>query len=167
MQKFLVKPLQSAAISTVIVIDALDECRDENPESAILLVLGQSVSEIPGVKFFITSRPDTHLATRFRDPLLKDATNVFILHEVEPRMVDNDIRRFFKHELAILARQRRESDGGRQTNRWILCVEEQPVSSYTLLQRSTLSNTGSNVPRIGLLSSSNLQRARLTKDRQR
>jgi len=103
MQKFLINPLQSADISTVIVIDALDECRDENPESAILLVLGQSVSEIPGVKFFITSRPETHIMTGFRGPLLKNATNTFILHNVEPHTINNDIHSFFKHELPKLS----------------------------------------------------------------
>ena len=111
MEKFIVEPLRSADISTVIVIDALDECRDEEPESAILLVLGQSVSEIPGVKFFITSRPEMRIMSGFRGPLLKDATHVFILHGVEPCTVDNDIRRFFEHELSGLARQRGGIDG--------------------------------------------------------
>jgi hypothetical protein len=105
MQKFLVNPLRSARISTVIVIDALDECQDEDPESAILLVLGQLISEIPGVKFFITSRPETHITTGFRGPLLKGATDIFILHNVEPHLVDDDICCFFKHELPKLARQ--------------------------------------------------------------
>ena len=100
MKKLLVKPLRSANISTVIVIDALDECMDDEPESAILLVLGESVSEIPGVKFFITSRPEAHITSGFRGPILKDSTDVFILHQVEPRTVDDDIRRFFKHELS-------------------------------------------------------------------
>ena len=58
MHKFIVEPPQSAGVSTVIVIDALDECKDEDPESAILFVLGQSVSKIPCVKFFITGRPE-------------------------------------------------------------------------------------------------------------
>jgi len=105
-QRFLVDPLHwSRGISTVIVIDGLDECRDEDPESAILLVLGQSVSKIPGVKFFITSRPETHIITGFRGPLLKGVTNVFILHNVEPHAIDDDIRCFFKHELPKLARR--------------------------------------------------------------
>ena len=65
MQKFLVKPLQSTDISTVVVIDALDECKDDEPESAILLVLGQLVSGIPGVKFLITSRPEMHIMSGF------------------------------------------------------------------------------------------------------
>ena len=102
MQKFLINPLQSVDISTVIVIDALDECRDEDPESAILLVLGQLVSKIPGVKFLITSRPETQIVTGFRGLLLKNITNVFVLHEVEPHTVDNDIRCFFKHKLPKL-----------------------------------------------------------------
>jgi len=106
MEKFLIEPLQSAGVSTVIVIDALDECKDEDPESAVLLVLGQSVSDIPGVKFFITSRPEIHITTGFRGPLLRGLTDVFILHDVEPCTIDNDIRCFFKHELSELAKRR-------------------------------------------------------------
>ena len=106
MEKFLVEPLRSADISTVIVIDALDECKDEDPESAILLVVGQSVSDIPGVKFFITSRPEMHITTGFRGPLLDGLTDVFVLHDIEPRTINNDIRRFFDHELSRLAHRR-------------------------------------------------------------
>ena len=110
MQKFLVEPLRSAGVSTVIVIDALDECKDEDPESAILLVLGKSVLQIPGVKFIITSRPETHIMAGFRGPLLKESS-VFTLHEVEPHIVDKDIRRFFKSELSTLAQRRAGSEG--------------------------------------------------------
>ena len=110
-EKFLVEPLQSASISTVIVIDALDEYKDEDPESAILLVLGQSISAIPGVKFFITSRPERHIMAGFRGPLLEDLTDVFVLHHIEPSIVDGDIRRFFKRELSGLARRHVGMDG--------------------------------------------------------
>ena len=105
MQKLLIEPFQSSGISTTIVIDALDECKDEEPESAILLVLGQSVSKIPGVKFLITSRPEMHIMSGFRGPLLKESTDVFILHEVGPCIIDNDIRHFLKHELSGLSSQ--------------------------------------------------------------
>ena len=111
MQRFLVEPLRSADISTVIVIDALDECKDEEPESAILLVLGKSVSAIPRVKFFITSRPEKHIMTGFRGPLLKKSTDVFVLHEVEPQIVDGDIRRFLTHELSVLKCRHGGSEG--------------------------------------------------------
>jgi len=85
-QKFLVEPLQSADISTVIVIDALDECKDDDPESSILLILGQFVLDIPRIKFLITSRPEKHIMTGFRGPLLKGLTDTFVLHQVEPSM---------------------------------------------------------------------------------
>ena len=54
MRKLIVEPLRSADVSTVIVIDALDECTDDESQSAILSVMGQLVEEIPKVKFFIT-----------------------------------------------------------------------------------------------------------------
>ena len=111
MEKLLVEPLQSTDISTMIVIDALDECKDNDPESAILLVLGQSVSDIPGVKFFITSRPERHIMAGFRGSLLEGLTDVFILHHVEPCIVDEDIRRFFKHGLSRLAHRHGGMDG--------------------------------------------------------
>ena len=54
MKELIVNPLIESDVSTVIVIDALDECKDEEPASAILSILGQFVSEILRVKFFIT-----------------------------------------------------------------------------------------------------------------
>jgi hypothetical protein len=110
MEKFIVKPLQSTAISTVLVIDALDECKDKDPESAILLVLGQLVSKIPRVKFFITSRPEAHVVAGFCGPLLQGLTNVFILHDIEPHAINSDIHHFFKHKLSVLAHQRGSRD---------------------------------------------------------
>jgi len=111
MEKLIVQPLVESDISTVIVIDALDECKDEEPASAILSVLGQFVSEIPNVKFLVTGRPETRILEGFRLPLLSDATDVFVLHEVEPNQVYNDIRLFFRHKFSELVRRRRGLDG--------------------------------------------------------
>ena len=61
MDKLIVQPLVESGISTVIVIDALDECEDNEPASAILFVLGQFVRDIPKVKFFITGRPEPRI----------------------------------------------------------------------------------------------------------
>ena len=105
MRKLIVEPLTSADISAVIVIDALDECADDEPQSAILSVLGRLVEEIPKVKFFITGRPEPRIKSGFRLPLLKTLTNVFILHDVQPASIDNDIKLFLKHELSELARR--------------------------------------------------------------
>ena len=102
MQKFLVDPLRSVKILAVIVIDALDECRDENSESAILSVLGQLIPKISGVKFFITGRPERHIKSGFRNPPLKDTTDTLILHKVETHAIDSDIRCYFQHKLCEL-----------------------------------------------------------------
>ena len=110
MQKLIAEPLQKTGISTVIVVDALDECKDDEPSSAILSVLGRFVEEMSEVKFFITGRPEPRIKTGFRLPLLIDSTDVFVLHDVEPSLVEKDIRIFFKHELSELA-QRRQLEG--------------------------------------------------------
>ena len=109
MEKLIVEPLEQAKISTTIVIDALDECKDEEPSSAILSVLGRLVERIPKAKFFITGRPEPRIQTGFRLPLLKDATNVFVLHDVHPPLINNDIQLFLRHELSRLA-QRHQLD---------------------------------------------------------
>ena len=103
MDKLLVQPLKLSDISTVIIIDALDECKDEQPASTILSVLGQFVAEIPKVKFIITSRPEPHIQSGFRLPPVAKATGVFILHNVEPSLVNADIRLFLKQSSLELA----------------------------------------------------------------
>ena len=111
MGKLILRPLKSADVSTVIVIDALDECRDEEPSSTILFVLGQLVEQIPKVKFFITGRPEPRIKTGFFLSLPGDATKIFILHNVDLPLVSNDIWLFLKHELSRLAQRR-------QLERW-------------------------------------------------
>ena len=106
MKKLIVEPLNQSRISTVIAIDALDECEDEEPGSAILSVLGQLVSEIPKVKFFLTGRPEPRISEGFRLPLLVKMTDVFVLHEVELDQVDNDVRLFFKTSFSKLVDRR-------------------------------------------------------------
>ena len=110
MEKLIVRPLESAGVSTVIVIDALDECKDEEPSSAILSVLARFVERIPMVKFFITGRPEPRIKTGFRLPMLMDSTSVFVLHDVDLPLINSDIRLFLKHELSEIS-QRRQLGG--------------------------------------------------------
>ena len=107
MQKLIAEPLRKTRVSTVIVIDALDECKDDEPSSAILSVLGRFVEEIPGAKFFITGRPEPRINTGFRLPLLVDSTDVFVLHDVHPDLIENDIRVYLKHDLSELGHRRK------------------------------------------------------------
>jgi len=105
MERLIVTPLKEANISTVVVIDALDECTDDEPQSAILSVMGRFVEEIPNVKFFITGRPEPCIQSGFRLKLLRPLTEIFTLHMVEHSIVNVDIQRFLKTQLSELAQR--------------------------------------------------------------
>jgi len=105
MLTLIVEPLGLLDVSTVIVIDALDECMDEEPQSAILSVMARLVEEIPSVKFFITGRPEPRIQSGFRLGLLQPLTNIFVLHEVEPSVINTDIRLFLEHGLSEIVKR--------------------------------------------------------------
>ena len=106
LENLLVNPLSGTKISCVIVIDALDECIDNEPSSVILSVLGQFVKQLPLVKFFITGRPEPRIRTGFRLPLLEPITQIFLLHEVDSTSVDHDIQLYLTQRLTTIAKQR-------------------------------------------------------------
>jgi len=106
LENLLVDPLSGKNISCIIIIDALDECVDDQPASAILSVLGRFVKHLPLVKFFITGRPEPRIRTGFRLPLLEPLTQIFLLHEVESSTVDNDIQLYLTQRLTTIAKQR-------------------------------------------------------------
>jgi len=121
LEKLIVEPLESADISTTIVIDALDECKDEEPSSAILSVLARFVDQIPTVKFLVTGRPEPRIRAGFRLPILVELTAIFVLHDVDPPLVDDDIRLFLKHELSELAQRHRLGGWPSDENIGLLC----------------------------------------------
>jgi len=110
MENLIVGPLETTGIPTLIIIDALDECKDEEPASAILSILSRYVGEIPNVKFFITGRPEPRIRSGFRLRSLVPITEVFQLHGVKPEMVDGDIKLFFQTQLTSLAENRSDID---------------------------------------------------------
>ena len=106
METLIVGPFQAMQVPTLIIIDALDECRDEEPASALLSVLSRYVDRIPHVKFFITGRPEPRIRSGFRLELLRPHTDVLRLHGVERSSVDSDIRLFFGTQLAGIIKNR-------------------------------------------------------------
>ena len=102
----LVDPLSATGISCTIIIDALDECIDDQPASAVLSVLGRLVSKLLSVKFFITGRPEPRIRSGFRLPLLEPFTQIFLLHEVDPTSVGGDIRLYLQEKLTAIAKRR-------------------------------------------------------------
>jgi len=106
LRDLLVDPLSATGTSCVIVIDALDECVDDQPASAILSVLGRLVSKLSLVKFFITGRPEPRIRSGFRLPLLEPFTQIFLLHKVDPISVEGDIRLYLAEKLTAIAKRR-------------------------------------------------------------
>ena len=119
MERLIIGPLKATQISTLIIIDALDECKDEEPASAILSILSRYVDQIPDVKFFITGRPESRIRSGFRLAALRPITEVFKLHNVKRPVVDTDIKLFFRTRLTDIARNRSHCD----------VTEEWPLSS--------------------------------------
>jgi hypothetical protein len=99
LEKLIVGPLKATKISTIIIIDALDECKDKEPASELLSVLSSQVHEIPEVKFFITGRPEPLIREGFQLKSLRPITDVLKLHDVERSSVNKDIRLYLRTEL--------------------------------------------------------------------
>ena len=105
-EKLIVGPLRKTETRTLIIIDALDECRDDEPASALLSILSRYMNDIPFVKLFITGRPEPQIRSGFRLESLRPLTEVFRLHDVERCSVDSDIKLFLKARLSDIARNR-------------------------------------------------------------
>ena len=96
LEKVIVRPFAATQIPTLIIIDALDECKDKEPASALLSVLSRYVHEIPEVKFFITGRPEPPIREGFRLKSLRPITDVLKLHDVKRTSVDEDIKLYLR-----------------------------------------------------------------------
>ena len=93
-----------------LIVDALNECEDSEPASAILSILSRYVDQIPRVKFFITGWPEPRIRSGFRLTALRPITEVLKLHEVKRWLVDIDIKLFLRERLAEIARNRSHCD---------------------------------------------------------
>lgn len=92
--ELIVKPLRSmrGSISPcVIILDALDECQDNNATSTILASLSRYIDDLAPIKFFVTSRPEPNIYGGFRLAGLQLATRRLNLHEVKLDVVEHDI----------------------------------------------------------------------------
>ena len=110
LKNLIVDPLSSTGIPCVIVVDALDECVDDQPASAILSVLGRHAKQLPFVKFFITGRPEPRIRIGFRLPLLEPFTQIFLLHEVNLANLEEDIRLYLREKLGAFVKRRSDLD---------------------------------------------------------
>lgn len=89
---------KNSSLSTIILIDALDECNAEST-STFLSLLVPSLSQIPSTKFFITSRRAGHIEA-YLSGSCGGAVEDKRLHEVDA--IEDDIKLFINTELQSL-----------------------------------------------------------------
>ncbi|CAE6429039.1 unnamed protein product [Rhizoctonia solani] len=100
-KRMIFDPLQEVAGSLppdmLIVIDALDEC--DEPENAIqvLEMLITYASDLP-TKFFVSSRSESQIRRA-----MAGLNSRMVLHELDDKVVKEDIRVYFRTELAYMS----------------------------------------------------------------
>ena len=106
LQKLIVEPLRAMKdtpfFPQVIIIDALDECLDEEAVSVILVALSELVTDIHPLKFLITSRPEDRIVKGFRyDSLLRN-TYSFPISQIPPEVMKKDIAIYVDSQFASI-----------------------------------------------------------------
>lgn len=106
-EKLVIQPLSKLtghelSLPVLIVVDALDECNDED-DMALLIKLLAKVTTLPSIhiRVFITSRPDPPLIIGFGAISTQERRD-FVLHDIEQSIVDQDIAAFYHHQLSKL-----------------------------------------------------------------
>ena len=111
-EKLILQPLLESkqapphALGLIVVIDALDECEQEEDVRAILHLLSRTKDISPvSLRVFITSRPELPMRLGFKQ--MSDGTyQDLILHEVPKETIRHDITLFYEHELGEIREQR-------------------------------------------------------------
>lgn len=79
----LIEPLQLTGLSTVIVIDAIDECYDDGTVSEVISLLVNHIDDMPSARFFITGRKDCLVPSEFHLLLAGAYAGPLLLYTVE------------------------------------------------------------------------------------
>ena len=91
----------------VLVVDALDECEDEQDARLILRLLSQArdlSAQAVQMKIFVTSRPETPIRLGFKNDIPASDHQDFILHHISQPTIEHDITVFLRHELENIRR---------------------------------------------------------------
>lgn len=103
LEELIVRPLEEVRDTfpvCVIVIDALDECKDAT--SVILAVLAKFIHRLGRLLFIVTSRPDARIATILETPgeALQEVTTSLFLDETRQSSLLGDIKLYLSHEFS-------------------------------------------------------------------
>ncbi|KZL64331.1 hypothetical protein CI238_03823 [Colletotrichum incanum] len=85
--------------SVAIVVDALDECEQDNDIKVIInLFSSGKVLKSPRLKVLLTSRPELPIRLGFN--AVQGTYNDLVLHEISTPVIEHDISAFLEYELA-------------------------------------------------------------------
>ncbi|KAE8131510.1 hypothetical protein BDV38DRAFT_288620 [Aspergillus pseudotamarii] len=111
--KLLLQPLLKLELneptSTVIVIDALDECEQEKDIRVLLQLLPQvQKSKDLRLQIFLTSRPELPIRLGFQQ--IQEHQDL-VLHKLPNSVIEGDIRLFLQHQLGKIQKEHSLSPG--------------------------------------------------------
>lgn len=111
-EKLILQPLlslqqaRSQVPTRIVVIDALDECEQEQDTRVILQLLARTKDIRPTpLRIVVTSRPELYIRLGFKQMSNGTYQNL-VLHEVTKSTVEHDIRLFLEHELGAIREAR-------------------------------------------------------------
>ncbi|KAJ1305539.1 hypothetical protein OPQ81_000544 [Rhizoctonia solani] len=101
-QKLIVDPLVAAKdslpVDLIVIIDALDECENEDSVGQILDLVLSTSSSLP-IRFLLSSRPEPEICQRMMGRVDNQGDTRLVLHDLDSESVRSDIERYMKHEL--------------------------------------------------------------------
>jgi hypothetical protein len=102
-EKLIVQPLASVANDAqpiVLVLDALDECENDDEVRRLIHLLSQTNRSGLNLKAFVTSRPELPIRLGFR--AIQGQYTGLILHQLPKGIVEHDIAAYLTSELAMI-----------------------------------------------------------------
>jgi hypothetical protein len=91
--------------SYVLVVDALDECDDDNNIRIILQLLAEAqLLQRVRLRVFLTSRPEIPIRCGFNQIPNKERKD-FVLHSISLSIIDHDISIFLKYSLRLIGQE--------------------------------------------------------------
>ncbi|KAF2806347.1 HET-domain-containing protein [Mytilinidion resinicola] len=101
-----IKQACSQTLARVVVLDALDECEQEQDIRTILQLLARTkaIRPVP-LRIVVTSRPELYIRLGFKE-MPNGTYQDLVLHEVPRTTIKHDIRLFLEHELGTIRKAR-------------------------------------------------------------
>jgi hypothetical protein len=101
----------SCYTSYILVVDALDECNDDNNIRIILQLLAEARSlKRVRLRVFLTSRPEVPIRYGFYQ-LPETEHYDIVLHHISPSIVDHDISIFLEYNLTLIGEEDAQDAG--------------------------------------------------------